>query len=568
LNKYLIIIPALLFAIIVAVFISSSRSITVSAVPFGLPAGTSIPIGVEAKFPSAYYTSAEPDLRRANDLRMAGALRAAQDNYETILLKYPNLPAALFGAAYSMLAEDFVSAENIAKAKGIIENLALQMPGSVWVQLLLTFSKEHEGNLSLALDMATSLATLSPAFSEARLRYADLLLKAGYLERAAMEARTAISISAGSEAKAYVTLAFALHKMGNLDECTELVNYALPRFPSQTDLLLLQGYLSEYSRDFGKAQENYRKILALKPGDVNALNAMATLGEKTPPSSGTITTAWGGISLQDQAREAAKIILPLIEEYPENLPLREALGKIYLKARLMKEARAQFSEIHAQDFDYPNIRKLIDEASEEHPKFISPATSTPLLNSKALADSLARTFAILSTLNEVEVHDNDELGRYFIYYGATFKEFFDKYSVTRFNKLDENTFSENYAIGSLIYDNTIYFDSKKSYYATRSIIIDTMSHSSDDYIQDLFMHFLKKESRILGKGSVPETKQCNGEKWEGIIWASRDNLEVLMYNPKTTRKIFIVRLHATRFPDTGNLCHYVNIAMGKSRMPR
>jgi tetratricopeptide (TPR) repeat protein len=566
LKKYLVVVaPALLFAIIVALFIYSSRSITVSAVPFGLPAGTNIPVGLRAKFSS--HTAAEADLRRANDLRTAGALKAAQDNYETILLKYPNLPAALFGAAYSMLAEDFVSKENIAKAKILIENLARQMPGSVWVQLLLTFSKEHEGNLSHALEMATALAAASPAFSEARLRYADLLLKAGYLERAAEEARTAISISAGSEARAYVILAFALHKMGNLEECSELVNYALPRFPSQTDLLLLHGYLSEYSRDFEKAQDNYRKILALKPGDINALNAMATLGEKVPPSSGTIAAAGGGISLQDQAREAAKIIMPLIEEYPENLPLREALGKIYLKARLIKEARAQFSEIHAQDFDYPNIRKLMNEASEEQIKFMSPATSAPLLNSKALADSLARTFAMLSTLNEAEITDSDELGRYFVYYGATFKDFFDKYSVTRYKKIDENTFSETYRIGSFIYENTIFFDAKKKFYATRTTVSDTLDADSLGYIQDFFRHFLKKESKLLGEGS-PEAAHCSGEKWEGVIWASRDNLEVLVYNPKAPRRVFIIRLHASRFPDTGNLCHYVNIAKGKSRMPR
>jgi tetratricopeptide (TPR) repeat protein len=413
--------------------------------------------------------------------------------------------------------------------------------------------------------MATDLAAASPAFSEARLRHADLLLKAGQAEKAAKEARAAISISAGSEAKAYVILALALHKMGVLDECYDLVNYALPRFPTQTDLLLLHGYLSEYSRNFEKALDSYKKILALKPGDANALNALATIGEKIPPQAGTATVAKGSISLQEQARETAKIILPLIEEYPENLPLREALGRIYLKARLMKEARAQFSEIHSQDFDYPNIRKLLDEASEEQPKFVMPQTQEPMPD---LADSLAKTFAALSARGEAELPENDELGRYFIYYGATFQDFFSKYSVTRYQKLDERTFYERYAIGSIIYENTVYFDSKKKLYATRSIISDTLGADSKDYIQDFFRYFLKKESKILGEGSVPESAQCDGDKWDGVVWASSDNFEILMHNQKNPRRVFIVRLHAKRFPDTGNLCHYVNIAMGKSRMPR
>jgi len=563
-KKYSIIIITLLSVIAVALFFLSGSSIKVSAVPFGLPAGTKISIGVKAKFPNM-PSPAEADLQRANDLRAAGAFRAAQDNYETILLKYPNLPAALYGVAYSMLAEDLVSAETLAKAKSIIENLALQMPGSVWVQLLLTFSREHDGNINQALNMAANLAAASPAFSEARLRYADLLLKTGLLERAVKEAKAAISISAGSEVRAYVLLASAWHKMGNLDECSELVNYALQRFPSQTDLLLLHGYLSEYSRNFDKAQDNYKKILALKPGDANAQYAMATLGEKTPPIAGATVSAAGGISLKDQAREAAKIIIPLIEEYPENLPLREALGKIYLKARLMKEARTQFSEIHAQDFDYPNIKKLLEEASEEQPRIIlSPAVSSQ--NNKNLADSLAKTFAVLRENKNFKNNDYDELGRYFVHYGATFKDFFSKYSITRYKKLDEKTFIEKYAMGQFIYENTVFFDKKKNFYATRIIISDTAKINSPNYIPDLFRPFLKKLSGILGESLVSETTECNGEIWESVTWLSIDNFEILMYNPKIPRRIYIIRMHAKRFPNIGSPCNYVNMAMGKSRM--
>jgi tetratricopeptide (TPR) repeat protein len=562
LRKYLIVVLAVL-GIGTAWFIYSSRHIAVSAVPFGLATGTKVHVGEKAKFPS-FSVAAEADLRRANDLRMAGAFQAAQDNYETVLLKYPNLPIALFGKAYSIIAEDTVTAEKIAQTKSLIENLAQQMPGSVWVQLLLTFIKEHEGNLNNALDMAAELAAKSPAFSEARLRYADLLLKTEQPAKAAEEARTAISISAGADARAYINLAFALYKMGTLEECSELVNYALPRFPSQIDLLLLQGYLSEYSRDFDKAQSNYKKVLALKPGNINALNAIATLGEKKPPMPGVAATLTGGISLKEQAKETAKILLPLIEEYPENLPLREALGRVYLKARMMKEARQQFSEIHSQDFDYPNIRKLMDESVDELPKFV-PQSLQQQQHNKNLADSLAKTYA---ALRESESFDYDDLGRYLVHYGATFKDFFSKYSVTRFKRLeDENTFIESYRIGSFIYSNTIFFNSKREFYAVRSIVTDTVNANSLDYIHDIFRHFLKKETGILGEGVSVENADCYEDKWNGIIWTSRDNFEVLLQGSKIPRKVFIVRLHAKLFSDTGNICSYVAMALEKSRVP-
>jgi len=560
-KNYLITAIAILIVTVILLVVFSNGSIKVTAVPFGLPAKTKISIGEKAKFPQA-PAAAEIDLRRANDLRMAGAFAASQDYYETILLKYPNLPIALFGAAYSIIAQDSISTERIAKTKSLIENLAQQMPGSVWVRLLLTFSREREGNLSYALDMAADLAYDSPAFSEARLRYAELLLKTEQPSKAANEARAAISISAGLDARAYAILAFALHKMGNIEECSELVNYAFPRFPSQTGLLLLHGYLNEYFRNFDVALSDYKKILVLKPGDANAINAIATLGEKHLSKTEASATYQGGISLKDHAREAAKIILPLIEEYPENLPLREALGKIYLKARLMNEARAQFSEIYAQDFEYPNIKKLIEEASEEQYK---PISITPMLYGKALTDSLEKTFA---TLRKNEKQDYDYLGHYLVHYGSTLKEFFLKYSITRFKKVDDKTFSERYNIESFIYENTIFFDSKKTFYAVRSVITDSAVAGSFNYIQDLFGHFLKKETETLGEGATVESRECYGDKWDGAVWTSRDNLEVLMHAARRPRTIFIMRLHAKRFPDSVSLCSYVSMALDRSRVLR
>lgn len=553
-NRYIIAIIILIVGI--TIFIFSGRNITVSSVPFGLEAGEKIRVGEKADFPSMSQL-VELDVQRANDLRIAGVYGAAHDYYETILLKNPNLPAALFGAAYSILASDTVSEESVAKAKILTENLSKQLGESVWVKLLSTFFLEKEGNLNYAQDMAAELVEESPAFAEARLRYANLMLKNGQAEKALNEARSAISISGGTDARTYVSLAFALHKMNDLEECAELVNYAMPRFPSQTDLLLLHGYLSEYNGDFDSAQNDYKKILALKPNDVKAIEAIATLGEKTP----------GGIvSLKEQIKETAKIILPLVEEYPENLPLREALGRIYLKARLLKEAREQFSEIYAQDFEYPGIRMLMEESSEEQQrKFISPPM--PMKNSQELADSLAKTFA---AMRESQNFDYDELGRYFVHYGVGFKEFFSKYSVTRFKKhKDALTFTEKYNLNFFEYENTVYFDSKKKFYAVLSDIKYSGDKNSYDYIQDLYGHFLKKETGILGEGSVAETAQCWGDdRWNGVIWVSRDNFEILMQAEKNPYRVYILRLNAKLFPDTGNICSYANMAMGRFRVPK
>jgi hypothetical protein len=79
---------------------------------------------------------------------------------------------------------------------------------------------------------------------------------------------------------------------------------------------------------------------------------------------------------------------------------------------------------------------------------------------------------------------------------------------------------------------------------------------------------LKKETGALGEGTTIETTECDNEKWSGVVWISRDNFEILMQSAKNPHRVFIVRLHAKRFPDTGNLCSYVSMALEKSRIPK
>jgi hypothetical protein len=287
---------------------------------------------------------------------------------------------------------------------------------------------------------------------------------------------------------------------------------------------------------------------------------MASLGEKVPPTPGGGASTGTVISLKDMTKEVAKIMLPLIQEYPENLPLREALGRVYLKARLMKEAKAQFSEIYAQDFEYPNIRRLLLEASEELAVPVIPKNAA-LRNDKNLEDSLVKTFAELR--KNASSEEYDDLGRYLIHYGVTFKDFFSKYSINRFERIDENTFSEKFNIASFKYYSTVYFDVEKKFYATRTIVEDTSNVNSLYYISDLFGHFFKKETGLLGEGVAVESVACDGDKWSGIIWTSRDNFELLIQNAKEARKIYMLRLSSKRFTDTGNLCSYVPVLKAK-----
>lgn len=161
-----------------------------------------------------------------------------------------------------------------------------------------------------------------------RLLYAKLLLS-GRLAEGKGEVRVAISLSFGENPKAYALLSKIYHDEGSLDSCERVVDYALSKFPINPELLCMQGILQEYKGRFDEAENTYRRVLAIRPGFSTATESLLSLGQKSPP--GRMES--GRLSPRDQAKVACDILELLVSRYPDNLPLREALGIAYLKGR-------------------------------------------------------------------------------------------------------------------------------------------------------------------------------------------------------------------------------------------
>jgi tetratricopeptide (TPR) repeat protein len=192
------------------------------------------------------------------------------------------------------------------------------------------------------------------------------------------EARTVISLSAGNEPRGYDMLARLFHDQGNLDSCTSLLDYGLTQYPMDAELMLLRGYLWEYQGRFDEAEKIYQRILAFRPDFENAALALSTIGEKTAPGVGGAK-----ISPMDRSQLAWEILEPLVEKYPENLPLKEALGRAYLKGRQFDRARSQFQEIQKIDPEYPDIQQRIQESNITRP--------APITKNDGLTANLNRT---------------------------------------------------------------------------------------------------------------------------------------------------------------------------------
>jgi tetratricopeptide (TPR) repeat protein len=268
---------------------------------------------------------------------------------------YPDLLPALLGQVTTLFEMDSLTENQQDRLSLLIGKLQARLPGSGVAAYLESRKIYQTGNTSAALELARVASERAPALYQTRLWYGKLLMEGDRFLQAANEFKTVVSLSSGDVPAAYEMLADLYHRSGQLDSCAALVEYALSQYPVNVKLLLLQGYMDEYQGHFDSAEKIYQRILAFMPDYAPAREAASTLGEKSPPGPGNGVV----LSPQDRAQTALDILEPMVEKYPENLPLKEALGRAYLKGRQFDRARSQFQEIQKIDPEYPDIQQRI-----------------------------------------------------------------------------------------------------------------------------------------------------------------------------------------------------------------
>lgn len=523
-------------------------TVKLEAIPYGISPQTAVRVGQKAQFPDHPERLAPPtqqELQKAKDFAMAGAWAQASEIYEALLVQHPRLAPALYGATYSLLQLDSLTQERLTSAEAYLTVFEKLSPQNAYTDLIKSLYSERVGQKLEALEQARRARDRTPSLPEARLRLAQLLLAAGQPSQADHEIRTGITLSKGSDSRYYAVLAQIMHQTGELDSCSSVVEYALSKFPTATDLLLLRGHLQEYAGKFEQAEQTYQRILLQSPHHRATLVALATLGEKAPP--GEQSGKGQRLSPRDRVQVALDILEPLVLAYPENLPLREALGQALLKGRLFDRARTQFQEIQTQDPDYPDIQLRIQEASA--------VTLTPYTE-QSLSQNLKKS---VDSLRHQEKSHSDQtlLGHYLVRYGASPKEFFARYAPSRFVRIDSLTWQERFAQPPLLHQYTVYFDSK-GFYGVHVLVKDTsyrqpLRHRG----QDLFGKMVQTNGRISGIGTATGLSDCEGLTFEGAIWETRDNFELLVRFESRPAEARMVRLDPRKKPEDPRLCSYL-----------
>ncbi len=524
------------------------RKIETPSVPFGISPGTEISVG---DFPdtlsgiSALPASTLQELRRADDLERNERLDEAAGIYEAIALQYPGVFLSEWGVARSLLAKDSLSPVWKSLLESTERSLKKRYPESSVAFLLDANLAEKSNSSGTALELARIATEKAPAFSDARLLYAKLLFLSGRLAEGKGEARTAISLSLGENPKPYALLARIYHDEGSLDSCERVVDYAVSKFPINPELLCMQGVLQEYKGRFDEAENTYRRVLAIRPGFSIAKDFLLSLGQKSPPGK----MESGRLSPRDRAKVACDILEPLVSRYPDNLPLREALGIAYLKGREFDRAKSQFLEIQTRDPDYPEIQRRLQEASS-----VPPVRD---VKKNILANDLHRAIDSMRTLPLTGHSFESSLGHYLVRYGASPKEFFAKYSASNFKKVRSGAWREVFFEVPYFHQYTVLFDEKSRFYGVHVVVTDSnVVANKATNTPEIYTTLLQLNSRISGLGTETGETECDGTVLSGATWETRDNFEMLARVVGKPAEVRMIRLDKSKIPEGMRLCDY------------
>ena len=530
----------------------------VGEIPFGLEAGTSVLNGDAPDFKADVErlpVQAQAEFRRAGELSRSGATKAAYEIYDALVLLYPNVDAAVWGEVNTLFHMDSVSESMRDRAELLMGRLMAHYPNTGISFYLDSRKSLLAGNLTVALELAKMASSRAPAIYEIRLWYAELLHKNANLKDASNECRAAISLSSGDSQRAFELLAKVYHDDGVLDSAALVVDYALTQFPLSSELMLLRGYLAEYNGKFDVAEKTYQRILAFRPDYEKARRAMATIGEKTAPGK---NGHYAGSS-RDRAQVACDILAPLVERYPENLPLHEALGIAYSKAHMFDMARREFNYILKNDPEYPDIKSRLNELEQVRKAAIEEYNNGLTANLNRAVDSLRE-----SMMPERKHDFSTKLGHYLVRYGASSQEFFKKYSASNFKQVKRFVWQESFYENPYHHTYTVVFDSLNRFKEVHVVVFDSASTSNHlGVAPEVFTRLLKQNSRISGiSNNTGETDCGDGVVMDAAVWETRDNFEILARIVGKPAEVRMVRLDRNRLPPSGmKLCDYLPLLM-------
>jgi tetratricopeptide (TPR) repeat protein len=148
----------------------------------------------------------------------------------------------------------------------------------------------------------------------------------------AIAALRAVIAVDGDQPSAYLSLADLLAEDGRADEAHAVLDEASSRFPENVSVPFQRGALYERVKEYGRAEEAFRAVIAREPRHAQALNYLGyMLAERG-----------------ERLEEAVALIDRALAIDPGNGSYLDSLGWAYFKLRRHEDARQRLAEAAAQ----------------------------------------------------------------------------------------------------------------------------------------------------------------------------------------------------------------------------
>ncbi len=157
---------------------------------------------------------------------------------------------------------------------------------------------------------------------EADLRRALLIGQQGRLEEAARLFRELRLTNPRQAVQLYVTEAQLYREQGRPEKAMKVYDEAIAANPDSPDLHYARGLLAADLGDVAAAERDLRRVLELRPGDADALNALGyTLADRT-----------------DRLDEAYRYIRQALDKLPDSAPVLDSMGWVLYRMGRREEA--------------------------------------------------------------------------------------------------------------------------------------------------------------------------------------------------------------------------------------
>jgi tetratricopeptide (TPR) repeat protein len=516
--------------------------IALGAIPFGQPPGTRVVIGKSLALPDPVQISGEEGalLEKALLLARTGESEQAIAILGDLAVTHDQDAALVHTYAEVVLGYTLASPDLLSSVEMLLDRhpKSSRFPA---LQLDRACFRERRGDLAGARLLLDKLIRTSPQAAEVRIALTRVLLTQANPIEALKQARWAVSLSevalqgeggggsGGSatstsdlRADAYAQLAAIQHVRGVLDTAAQACTYALSLFPLRKDLLLLQARLLEYDGDLDGAIRLYDRLDQIYPGDPEVVIARQSLGAKQKPTLGGASPAGAG----------SKAILAAIDELivarPDDQELRALREKI---AGLLAQMPAPASAT---------------SLSTSAPT--TAATATPTAGTEAPATPGSAT-ATASAVGAAPITTSPGLGHWKVNWNSTPELFFQQARKADFSPLAPGVWQTVIDTGGFREQVTVHFGPDGL--GKIQVLLEEMEGRQIDMLG----RTLRINSRIVGEPQATGETTCPGYKeFQGFIWETPDNFELMAQFTGRAQQVRLVRLAKKRLPVPFELC--------------